>query len=294
MKPHEKPLSGLLAALLLALHAAPALAGAWTQADKGYYFKLSGNYLNTTTEFDSDGNEIDMFATIEDEDRSDGEFRDVNVSAYVEYGVMDGVTLIGNVAVKNVSSRYVLNQDTGSRREIDGSTFGLGDLTAGFRYRIAARPVALAIQASAKLPLGYDLEPPAGEPPLGNGEGDAEVKALAGYSFFPAPVYVTGGVGIRGRGGDAENEMLYEAEIGWSTPALLAKITVDIVRSRGEIAAGGDFAAVTGEADYLKLLPGIAALIAEGTWFTADVIHVMDGRNTLAGTTFSIGVAYTR
>ncbi|NNE09792.1 MAG: hypothetical protein HKN20_14630 [Gemmatimonadetes bacterium] len=165
---------------------------------------------------------------------------------------------------------------------------------AGFRYRIAARPVALAIQASAKLPLGYDVEPPAGEPPLGNGEGDADVKALMGYSFYPVPVYVTGGVGIRARGGDAENELLYEAEAGWSTPAFLAKITVDIVRSRGEIAAAGDFAAVTGEADYTKLLPGIAARIADGTWFTADVIHVMDGKNTLAGTTFSIGVAYTK
>lgn len=294
MNPYTNPFLKLPALFLLILSATPAFAGAWTQADGGYFFKLSGNHLNTTTEFDSDGTEIDMFATIEDEDRTDGEFRDVNVSAYIEYGAMDGVTLIGQAAVKNVSSRYTLNQDSGSRREIDGSTFGFGDFTAGLRYRIAARPVALSIQAAAKLPLGYDVEPPTGEPPLGNGEADGEVKALAGYSFFPAPIYITGGVGIRGRGGDAENEMLYEVEAGYSSPRFLAKVTVDVVKSQGEIAAVGDFAAVTGEADSVKLLPGIAALIAEGTWFTADVIHVMDGKNTLAGTTFSIGVAYSK
>ncbi|NNE09791.1 MAG: hypothetical protein HKN20_14625 [Gemmatimonadetes bacterium] len=100
---------GLLAAFVLLLGSEPALAGAWTQAEKGYFFKISGNYLNTDREFDSDGNEIDLFATIEDEERTNGEFRDVNVSAYLEYGVIDGVTLIGNVAVKNVSSRYTLN-----------------------------------------------------------------------------------------------------------------------------------------------------------------------------------------
>lgn len=282
-------------AVVFALHVAgSAHAGAWTQSPQGYFFKLSANYLNTKSEFDAGGNEIDMFATIEDENRTDGEFRDANVSAYLEYGILDGVTLIGQAAVKNVASRYVLVQDTGSRREFDGSTFGFGDFMAGLRYRIAARPVALALQGAVKLPVGYDAEPPAPEPPLGNGESDAEVRALAGYSFYPAPVYVTGGVGMRARGGDADNELLYDAEIGLATASFLAKISVDVVRSRGEIVTAGDFGAVTGEADYVKLLPGIAVRVAEEAWVTADVIHVMDGKNTLAGTTFSVGVAYSR
>jgi hypothetical protein len=284
----------LLLNLLLLASGEAAIAGAWTQSAKGYFFKLSGNYLKTNGEFDGDGNEVDLFTPIEGEDRSDGEFRDVNASAYLEYGAIERVTLIGQVAVKHVTSRYVLEQQSGSRREIETSTFGFGDLTAGIRYGITSRPVALSIQAAAKVPLGYDREPPGGEPPLGNGETDFEVKGLAGFSFYPVPIYLTGGAGIRARGGDAENEVLYEAEAGYATPGFLAKITVDIVDSRGEAASAGDFASVTGEADFVKLLPGVAARIAPGTWLTADVIHVMDGTNTLAGTTLSVGVAYTK
>ena len=68
------------------------LSGAWVQKKHGFYFKVSGNYFLTTKEFNHEGRRLDIFQErIIYEDTS---FRDLNLTAYLEYGLFEKFTLV--------------------------------------------------------------------------------------------------------------------------------------------------------------------------------------------------------
>ena len=55
-------------------------AGAWTQKEGGYYFKIESRYLNASKEFDHKGEELNIL-----EEKfifRDATFRDITVRAY--------------------------------------------------------------------------------------------------------------------------------------------------------------------------------------------------------------------
>jgi hypothetical protein len=73
------------------------------QRKRGYYFKPSANYLLATKEFNHLGDRLDIF-----EERvvyKNTSFRDLNVHAYLEYGILDRLTLIGSVPIKAMTSK---------------------------------------------------------------------------------------------------------------------------------------------------------------------------------------------
>ena len=99
--------TGLLAGALAGLWTADASAQAWLQKRGGYFFKLTGNYLYTSEEFNAAGDRQELSA---DRDlRSVTSFRDVSLVAYVEYGVTDHLTLVANAPFKVLTTESVEN-----------------------------------------------------------------------------------------------------------------------------------------------------------------------------------------
>jgi hypothetical protein len=160
-----------------------------------------------------------------------------------------------------------------------------------------AAPVS--IQALARLPLGYDNQPDNMAPPLGSGRVDIEGHLLAGVNLYPFPGYFTGDVGYRVRGGNVDNEFLFAAEGGVKFKRVLARIGIDGLYSTGDppnlFTNDGDAASsavVITDSDILKLTPALGIQLADEISLVVEAFHVLAGKNTVTGTTWSIGVAF--
>ena len=95
----------LLAGCVLTLTlASQSFAGAWTQKKGEYYLKLAGGYLNTTQDIDAMGDKVDKVG--------EGRLRDVNGSAYLEYGISDQLTLVGSAPYKNMKDTRTFQTGT--------------------------------------------------------------------------------------------------------------------------------------------------------------------------------------
>ncbi len=83
MTRHLKSAAALAAALsILALANSPAISGAWVQSKHGYFLKLTGTYLYTTEEFDSDGNTRPIRSG--DPGIENATYREITATGYLE------------------------------------------------------------------------------------------------------------------------------------------------------------------------------------------------------------------
>lgn len=260
-------------------------AGAWTQSEHGYYLKLSGLSFTTTEELDPDGESLPRVG--------DGELTDVSLSTYLEYGLTDRLTLVASIPYKNVEdTRYVGGRQNGVAA-VESSN-GFGDLETRLRWLLRTDPVVLSVALGGKIPSGYEVTPST-RIPLGTGEFDGDVRLLAGRSFYPLPLYTTGELGFRRRGGRFSDEILFSAEAGYTVGDLMLKGNLSGVRTLGDcgdaVAQGGG---LIGDQNTFKVSPGLIYSIRPQLQLSLDAISVAGGCNTATGTTFVAGVAYKR
>ncbi len=286
--------------------AAPHLhAGPWPREPGESYIKLSGSYLSTGKERNFRGDQLDIF-----EERlsyTDARYDDLNLNAYVEYGLTRRLTLVSQLPFKYVrAERLELGGAYFETRRVETTTAGFGDLGLALRYGFLDRGVVAAVQGGAKLPLGYDPTP-RDSPPLGTGEVDYDVRLLFGGSLQRIPAYWSGGGGYRYRGGIYHNEYIYEVEFGITTTNWLFKIALDGIENSADPqdlvgapvvtplpGGGGSFAVVVGDQNYTKLTPSVSYAIGRGRWFTAELSTLLAGENTVDGTTLSGAFTFAR
>ena len=281
-------------ALLLAAAPAQLHAGAWTQPQGGFYSKLAGLSFSSVAYLDLDG---------ERQDRAEdprGELSDRGYSAYLEYGLLERLTLVASLPYKSLEfrnpteARYFEALDsTIVRQHPDQSASGLADLELRLRWRLLLEP-AVSLAAGGKLPLGYEVptEIPESYVPLGTGETDAEVRLLVGTSLYPVPGYVTGTLGYRRRGGEYGDELFHGLEGGYSFDRLLLKGVIEGIQTLGDCGATGEGGGLVGDQNNLKLSPGLIWSLSDRVEISADLFHIVSGCNTAAGTTYALGLAF--
>jgi len=187
----------ILGALLAALVSTrPARAGAWTQAKGGLYNRLAGSFYGSTEEYGTEGDRGNI--------PFHGEYGELNLTDYAEYGLSNRLTVLGSVVLKKVQ----LENDIRITR-----SKGLGDIDAALRFKLAEGSAGVAsVQALVKIPTGYEIDVPL---PLGNGEFEYDAHLLYGRSLWPLlPGYCGVEIGYRWRAGAPEDEIRYLAEIG--------------------------------------------------------------------------------
>jgi hypothetical protein len=284
----------ILALLILFAHYSPAVAGAWVQKKRGYFFKLTGSYLYTNREYDSEGNVNDIRAN--DKGVTNTSYKEVALSGYLEYGFTDRVTLVTNFPFKIVTSkRTELPTPENPLRTVEVVTGGLSDFTVSARLLLLGRAAPLSVQGGVKIPLGYDRFPPEEGAPLGSGKVDVEGWVLAGTSLYPLPAYVTGQVGYRLRDGQGiSDEFLFQAEAGLTPSPWYLKATLEGTYSTTTPVEQESSTVTTTNTDVLKLIPTLGYDFSP--WFTigAEAFITLRGKNTVAGTTYVLGVAFTR
>jgi hypothetical protein len=287
--------------------AADSLAGAWVKPQGGYYFKISTSYFETTEEYNFLGDQQEIFA--ENALTSNTSFRDFSITTYLEYGLFDALTLVGTVPFKILTSKEseLLAPGFPSRR-ITRTNGGLGDLRVALRTPIIRRPVVLSVQGGVKIPLGYEKEPDNDGPPLGTGDVDGELHILYGQSLYPVPAYIAASAGYRLRGGTLNDEWVYTAEAGYTLGPVFAKLSFDVLRNTEDppdiagatvinpLPGGGGAVPeiIVGDQDVSKISPSLSYAVSGSLSLTAEAFHVLGGKNTVAGTTFSLGLVYER
>ena len=283
-----------LTALLLAAVPAQLHAGAWTQPQGGFYSKLAGLSFSSRAYLDLDGERRDRAQDPQEE------LSDRGYSAYLEYGLLDRLTLVASLPYKSLEftnpteARYFEALDsTIVRQHPDQSSSGLADLELRLRWRLLADPAVVSLAAGGKIPLGYDVptEIPESYVPLGTGETDAEVRLLVGTSLYPVPGYVTGTLGYRLRGGDYGNELFHGLEAGYSFDRLLVKGVIEGIQTLGDCGATGATGGLVGDQNNLKFSPGLIWSFNDRVEISADLFHIVSGCNTAAGTTYALGLA---
>lgn len=282
------------------------VAGAWAQKKNGYFFKIAINYLSTEKEFNHLGEKIDIFRDLEV--YHNARFEDFNANIYFEYGLFPQFTLIGGLPFKqSVSTRTEESVYFGDR-EVTRTTTGFADLALSGRLQIFNKPLAVSIQGGIKIPLGYDKTPENDGPTLGTGELDGELLLLLGRSLYPLPLYTTAGIGYRSRGGRFNDEILYNFEVGYTPGKWLFKLTLDGIQNTATppdlygrtlvlpLPGGGGVTPelLFGDQHILKLIPGVIFRFSQGLALQAEAIHVLAGTNTVAGTTFSLGLVFLK
>ena len=279
------PASFVLVALL---HSA-AFGGAWVQKTRGYFFKLTAAYLYTTEEYDNEGN---IRRIREGEPGiSNTSYKEISATGYLEYGVTKRLTMVANLPFKIVTSTRTEDNSDGLMRNVEVVTGGLSDLTLSGRFLLFGASTPLSIQAGVKLPMGYKATPPDGGAPLGSGKVDVEGWVLAGASIWPIRAYATGQIGYRIRGGTGiADEYLFQVEGGFTPGNWLAKATLEGVYSEGSSDDQESSTVVITNQDVLKVIPTIAYRFHYRFAVGAELIHILAGRNTIAGTTYSVGI----
>lgn len=302
MRGHCIAIAAALAVPLVAV-ATTARPQAWVKLGGGYYFKVSASYLDTDEEFNYRGKRQETFA--DDPTRTNSSFRDVSISAYLEYGMTDALTLVASLPFKILTSKATTSLPGEPIREASLTNGGLADLWISIRAPLRQRGLAASLQGGVKLPLGYEKDPDNDGPPLGTGELDGEIHLLLGQSLYPVPAYLGASAGYRVRGGPLHDEILYSAEAGYTAGRFFMKLRFDglqnveappdlsgnFMMTPGVSTANG---VIVGDQDIFKISPTFEYRLDERAALTAEAFHTLAGKNTVAGTTVSIGLVYTR
>ena len=138
-------------ALLIALSARSAGAGAWSLAPGEYYTQLQTSVFSTTHGFDDNGKKYAFNGDTKLEERS--------METYTELGWKHHTSFL--MALPMLNSTLRLSNGT----YLPAAT-GFGDITLGFRQRIFQQRAALAVELDWQTPTGYNRKL---RPALGSG-----------------------------------------------------------------------------------------------------------------------------
>ncbi|MFN8548782.1 MAG: hypothetical protein U0527_12655 [Candidatus Eisenbacteria bacterium] len=270
--------ASILAGLVALALAGSSQAGGWTRERGTFYSRTAANRYQADREFDGRGDRRDLAL--------EGEFRDLNLSTYFEYGLTDRLTAIAATSIKSIRSENLVKVV---------ETKGLSDVELALRTALARGTYGVtAVQALVKIPSGYD---PKVELPIGNGEGELDLRGQYGRSLWPViPGYCGLEVGYRFRGGKPANELRYLAECGSDLGGgSYVRAKLDGIRGqRTETIYDSNLnPTLRGSSDVgaLDLTAGLklgTRLAVEAGYTTA-----LYGRTTTAGSTVNVALAWT-
>ena len=291
--------TNLIFLFIILIFSSNLLASAWTQKKNGYYLRIYSTYLFAKEEFNYQGDTQELF-----EDQlafRDSYFKDIGFIIYSEYGLTDWFTFVGELPFKSLTTKRTVDSFYGGDEL--ATTSGFADLGLFGKLAIIDNPVALAVRAGTRIPLGYSKEPSNNGPRLGTAEMSYEGHLHLGTSFYPLPMYLAGSVGYRHRSGELNDEVILTGEIGYTLGPIFLKTYVEALRNvvtppdiYGQpiitpLPGGGGVLPdiIIGDQHLTKIIPSITVNFSETVGIQFEVIEPITGRNALNGTTYSLG-----
>jgi hypothetical protein len=285
------PPLALWLAWILCLPAGRAEAGAWLREPGEAYAKGSVARLTADEIFDATGER----RPLEDPALySEPRYREVNASLYTEYGALPWLTVIGSLPLKLAEHDAQALVPVG---DIEGSSFGLGDLHLGARLPLYRGRWRAAVEPDLKIPLYGRPDPGSDDPELGSGFVDFGAAAVAGVGIPGVRGYAQGSLGYRIRGGSTSEEVYWDAEAGFEPfGSVRARFRYDGIDSQG---AGGGVAPAdgapvpsAGEQDHQRIAPTLGFGFGGTTELSLTWRRVVAGRSTLASSEWEVALSF--
>lgn len=181
----KKRVYGSLIALAIVCHPAAARAGAWARPLGGVYLRAGAGFFFGQQSF--------TLGTL-----PPGRFRGYAGELYGEVGVSHGLEI--NTSIRVVGNRNIFDRPVAGNTETEN--VGAEDLELYLKWAPFNATTAFSVFGGTRLSL-YEPLPvdqlTAGVPRRGQGGYDLLAGVAAGYSFHPAPVWVTGDLSGRYR-----------------------------------------------------------------------------------------------
>jgi hypothetical protein len=286
--------------LIFMLLVSNIFAGAWTQKKSGYYLRIYSSYLFAQSEFNYQGESQELYE--EQLAYRDNYFKDISLVIYSEYGFTDYFTFVGELPFKSLTTKRTVASFYGG--DEFATTSGFADLGLFGKLAILDNPLALSIQAGARIPLGYSEIPQNNGPRLGTAQMSYEGHIHIGSSFYPLPMYFSGSVGYRHRSGELNDEIIITGEIGWTLGPIFIKTYVEALRNvvtppdiYGQpivtpLPGGGGVLPdiIIGDQHLTKVIPSVTVNLSNSLGVQFEIIEPLVGRNALNGTTYSVGL----
>ncbi|MBB4592447.1 hypothetical protein [Xanthomonas cannabis] len=296
-----KPLAALSAlALGCTLAALPgaALAGAWTQPQGDTLVIVKALHSDGRGWFD-DSHHRTTFGDGQQFD-GNGRSRQDQLNVYVEHGLTDRLSVIGNFYFSDVGFS---SHDSGRGRQ-QTSTTGFADQEIGLRYALPSAPDdvwrssvqgLVSIPAYGRSKTYHPNNPQANtDPALGLGDYGLELRYSRGrgYTLGGRNGYVDLGGAVRLRGSAASDEVRVDASTGLSlTPSWLLLGELNVIQGLGNgrnnfdvagSAGGVGFVATGTNYDLTKLQLSTLYTAPGGSQWQLGYQQPVMGRNTAA------------
>lgn len=287
----------LLVTLAYLLLPIPLISGGWPQEKGKSFIKITYGTSSSNTVYRFDGETKfptdNGGATVRDYPLADR-----GIFFYLEHGITDDLTFIGDATLK----RSIVTSPLERR-----STEGVGDIGLGARYRLlSSGPHVLSGRAGVTLPTGYSRDH---TPPLGTGDINFSLAAEYGLSFYPAPAYATATLGYRMRPGiyalsglsdeSEEFEPNYsdvvtaEVEAGYTFfNRFLLKGNLRYLTTTRTDDNDFDIVHPPETEQYLKVGGGVAASVWKDIGISADMYTTPLGKKTANSIDFFIGISW--
>ncbi|MGM0416858.1 MAG: hypothetical protein ACQEQK_07905, partial [Thermodesulfobacteriota bacterium] len=193
-------------------------AGSWTMPVGKLYTRMAYSEYEAQRYFYEDGSSK-AYAPRDGKNR-DFDYDEKTWSFYSEYGLMEGLTLIGSFDYKETEWTFQSGGRVGAPVSIDktAKSSGIADINLGFRYRLIDMDAgALSIQTLYKSAEAYDHkdENLSTDIRLGDAQDDLEMRLQFGHSLYPhVPGYFNVEAGYRWRSEYMADEFVYLLEAG--------------------------------------------------------------------------------
>ncbi len=258
-----------------------AFAGAWTQENQGYYFKLSSHFVQAKHDYDEVGNRILKAGS--------GQLTEFDIRGYLEYGIRNGLTLVVSAPYSRLYDVRTFSNGIARERRS-----GFGDFEIRLKKRLyKGNRIVISAAGGGKVPLWYQDDPDT-RVPLSSKNSDQDMRLLAGVSLYHYGVYITSELGYRKRGGVFSDELFFSFEAGLTVGRFLVKGYLAGIQSRGVCDVTSGEVNLIGDQDILKLSPGVIYRLKEGIELSLELNHTAAGCNTSAGSQYSVGIAFKR
>ncbi|APO96476.1 hypothetical protein [Xanthomonas vesicatoria] len=271
-------------ALSCALAALPgsAIAGAWTRPQGDTLVIVKALHGDGTGWFDDSHHRGDF--------ANNGRSRQDQLNVYVEHGLSDNLSVIGNFYFTEVgfNNDEPVNGAPGRARR---STTGFADQEIGLRYALPSAPDDVwrsSVQALVSIPAygrskTYHPNNPGRDPALGLGDYGLELRYSRGrgYTLGGRNGYVDLGGAVRLRGSAASDEVRVDASSGLSlTPSWLLLGEVNVIQGLGN---GRNDAFVVGTT------PGDSGFVATGTNYDLTKLQLSTLYTAPGGSQWQVG-----
>ncbi|WP_425610921.1 hypothetical protein [Xanthomonas campestris] len=274
-------MSLLAAGCLIAALPDTAMAGAWTQPQGDTLVIVKALHSDGTGWFDDARHRGDF--------DNNGRSRQDQLNVYVEHGLTDQLSVIGNFYFTEVgfNNDELVNGAPGRARR---STTGFADQEIGLRYALPSAQDDVwrsSVQALVSIPAygrskTYQPNNPARDPALGLGDYGLELRYSRGrgYTLGGHNGYVDLGGAVRLRGSAASDEVRVDASTGLSlTPSWLLLGELNVIQGLGN--GRNDATVISG--------PGDTGYVATGTNYDLTKLQLSTLYTAPGGSQWQVG-----